>query len=104
MKRSLELALVLGLAATILGIGVTLGWRQAWIGFVFSAIWFIIAMILLTRPPGIPQVTPQSVESDLPAISRKESLPVLPRSHRVRISLSIACGISLVFWVMLMAA
>lgn len=103
MKWAFETALVFVLLATVLGIGVTLGWRQAWIGSLFSTIWFVISMVLLARPPGIPQVTAQSVDSDLPVVSRKESLPVLPAARRLRISLGVACVISLVFWMLLLS-
>jgi hypothetical protein len=104
MERSVEPLLLLSLAAMVTGIGVSLGWRHAGIGLVFSVIWFIIAMVLLARPPGIPQVTQHRSDSDLPMVSRKDSFPILPKARRLRIALSVACGVCLVFWMMLVAA
>ena len=101
MKRSLEAILGLVLLASMVGIGWTLGWRQALLGLVFSTIWFIISLVLLTRPPGIPEIVRHETSSDMPAVIRTDPIPILPTRARVRISLCIACGICLLTWVTL---
>lgn len=101
MKRLLEVGLGLILLAMLLGIGWTIGWRQAAIGLVFSVIWFIIALVLLSKPPGIPEISDQDTSSNLPMIKRTDPLPVLPGATRLRISLCVACGVCLFLWMAL---
>lgn len=98
MRQGIEAVLGLALVATMFGIGWTLGWRQALLGLVFSTIWFMISLVLLTRPPGIPEIVRHDTSSDMPAVKRTDPIPILPPRARVRISLCIACGICLLTW------
>jgi len=101
MKRWTEVLLGLLLLASLLGIGWSLGWRQASIGLVFSLIWFIISLVLLTKPPGVPEIVRRDTVGDLPIVRRIDPFPVLPGATRLRISLCVACGVCLLTWVTL---
>jgi len=101
MKRIKEIFLSLFLLASLVGIGWSLGWRQASLGLVFALIWFIISLVLLTKPPGIPEIVRHDTVSDLPIVRRTDPFPVLPVPTRLRISLCVACGVCLLTWVAL---
>jgi len=101
MNRLVEVLLGLALLAMLVGIGWTLGWRQASIGLVFSLIWFIIALVLLSRPPGIPEITEHDTTGNLPMVKRTDPLPVVPGAMRMRISLCVACCVCLFVWMTL---
>lgn len=73
--------------------------------FAFSAglagIWFFIAIVLLTRPPGIPEFVSDEVGSDEQHVVRKDVIPKLPLMDRIRVALGVSCASCLLLWLSL---
>ena len=101
MKRYSEFVLAIALVALVVAISHFLGARVAVMASILSAIWFVIAMVLLTRPPGIPEFVSDEVGSDEQHVIRKDVMPKLPWIDRLRIALSVACGSCLLLWLTL---
>lgn len=101
MKAYLEFALALLWIGMLLAIDQFLGRRVGWFAVGLSATWFGIALILASRPPGIPELVSDEVGSDEQHILRRDILPKLPWPQRVRLALSVACGSCLLLWLSL---
>ncbi len=101
MKAYSELIFACLLVGMLIAIDQFLGRRVAVFAASFSAIWFVIAMVLLSRPPGIPEFVSEQVGSDEQHVIRKDVIPRLPIGRRVRLSLSVACGACLLIWLTL---
>lgn len=93
--------LIIWLTGAIVVTGLSLGWRQAGFSATVAILWFIIAMVLLARPPAVPEVDHSESVSVAPIVTRKDLLPVLPMKLRLRISLAIANGVYLAIWMIL---
>lgn len=94
-----------GLAALLIGLFVAihqfLGQSVLFFAMGLSAVWFAIAFILLTRPPGVPEFVSDEVGSDEQHVVRRDVIPKLPIPERLRLSVGVACGSSLVLWLTL---
>ena len=101
LKAYSEIGFTLLFGGMLLGIYTYLGWRVVIFTAGFSFIWFSIAMILLTRPPGIPEFVQEKPGSDEQYVVRREVIPRLPLLERLRLSLGVACGCCLLIWVTL---
>lgn len=101
MKRFSELLLVALLVGLHVCIYQFLGQRVLLFALGLSAIWFVIAMVLLARPPGIPEFVSDEVGSDEQHVIRKDVIPRLPPRQRLQISLSVACGACFLLWLSL---
>ena len=64
MKRFAEIGLLLVLIGLHVCVDQFLGRRVLVFAAGLSAIWFFIAMVLLARPPGIPEFVSDEVGSD----------------------------------------
>lgn len=101
MKRFSELLLVVMLVGLHVCIFQFLGQRVFFFALGLSAIWFFIAMVLLARPPGIPEFVSDEVGGDEQHVIRKDVIPRLPARQRFQLSLSVACGACLLLWLSL---
>lgn len=101
MKRYSELGFLLLLVAMLAGIHTYLGWRVALFAGGLSVVWFVIAMVLLTRPPGIPEFVPERPGSDEQYVVRRDVTLDLPWLDRLRLALGVANGCCLLVWVTL---
>lgn len=101
MRRTSELLLLCLLAALLAAIDFFLGRRVAFLAGTLAAIWFAISMVLLTRPPGIPEFASEKPGGDEQYVIRRDVLPKLPWSQRVQLSLTLACGMCLLIWLSL---
>ncbi len=101
MRRYSGLGFVLLLGAMLLAIDAFLGWRVVAVAAGFSGIWFAISMVLLSRPPGIPEFTSEQQGSDDQFVVRRDLIPPLPLMARFQLSLGVACGTCLLIWVTL---
>lgn len=95
----------LGLAVLLIGLLVSidqfLGRQVLFFAMGLSSIWFVIAFVLLTRPPGVPEFVSDEVGSDEQHVVRRDVIPKLPIMERIRLSVGVACGSSLVLWLTL---
>jgi hypothetical protein len=101
MKRHIEIFLLLLLIGLLSAIYFYLGHRVALMAGILSGIWFVITVVLLSRPPGIPEFVSDEVGSDEQHVVRKDVIPKLPWQERIRLALSVACGSSLLLWLSL---
>ena len=104
MKYLLEIAWAVLLAGVLTGVFLLHGAPACCLCMVFAAIWFVVALILLSRPPAIPMIHHDFDDPDETHISRNDVIPVLIWQLRVRYALVVACGISVVLLVLLMQA
>ena len=100
-KTKAEIGFVLLLLGMLSGMQFYMGWRVVAVAGIFSVIWFVISMVLLTRPPGVPEFVSERPGSDEQYVIRKDVLPKLPLPDRFRLSLGVACGSCLLIWVTL---
>ncbi len=101
MKAYSEFGFALLFAGMLTGIHFFLGWRVVVFAAGFSSIWFVIALVLLTRPPGIPEFVQEARGRDEQYVIRKEVMPLLPWIDRLRLALGVACGCCLLIWITL---
>lgn len=101
MKPYSEFGFALLLGAMLLAIHFFLGWQVVVLAAGFSALWFAIAMVLLARPPGIPEFVSERPGSDEQFVVRKDVVPRLPLLARLRLALAVSCGCCLLIWLTL---
>ncbi|MEZ6135315.1 MAG: hypothetical protein R3C53_10435 [Pirellulaceae bacterium] len=101
MKAYAEFGFLLLLGGMLLAIWHFLGPGVLALATLFSAIWFVISMVLLTRPPGIPEFIPERPGSDEQYVVRRDIFPKLTVTERLRLSLGVACGSCLLVWLTL---
>lgn len=101
MKKYSAIGFSFLLAAMLAAMWHFLTWRVAAVAAGFSTLWFSISMVLLTRPPGIPEFISEEPGSDEQFVVRRDVLPRLPLSERFQLSLGVACGTCLLIWVTL---
>lgn len=101
MKAKTEI-LCFALLLSMLGaINHYMGDRVFFVATFFAVLWFCIAMVLLYRPPGIPEFVSHENDPDEQYVVRRDVMPRLPLLERVRWSLCAACGSCLVIWLTL---
>lgn len=66
-----------------------------------AVLWFGIAFVLLSRPPGIPEFVSERPGSDEQYVVRRDVVPIVPLADRFRLSLVVACGSCLLIWLTL---
>lgn len=101
MKNYQALWLLLFFVVMLTAIDVMLGHRVAVFATCFSGLWFTIAFVLLTRPPGVPEFVSEQPGSDEQYVVRRELMPSVPLPERLRLSLTVACGSCLLIWLSL---
>lgn len=101
MKATIEICLCVLLAGMLAAIHQLLGPKITLIAAGLSGTWFVIAFVLLTRPPGIPEFVSEETGSDEQHVIRKDVIPKLPVSERFRIALGAACGSCFLLWMSL---
>lgn len=101
MKRIPDFGLMILLVAMLAAMDHYLGRQVAYFAGGLAALWFGISMVLLTRPPGIPEFVSEEVGSDEQHVVRKDVIPIVPMGQRIRLSLGVACGSCLLLWVSL---
>lgn len=101
MKAYSEFGFALLFAGMLAGMQFFLGWRVVLFAAGFSALWFVIALVLLTRPPGMPEFVQEAAGSDEQYVVRREVMPQLPWIDRLRLALGVACGCCLLIWITL---
>lgn len=106
MKLSKAIPLVLFYCAMLLAMDQFLGHRVALFAVCFSALWFAISFVLLTRPPGIPEFTTQDPTEfdawgDDQFVVRRDVIPKVALAERLRLSLTVACGSCMLIWLTL---
>ncbi|QDV27258.1 hypothetical protein [Aureliella helgolandensis] len=67
----------------------------------FSLLWFTIAMVLLYRPPAVPEFVSEQGDPDEQFVIRRDVLPRLPWLERLRWSMCVASGSCLLIWLSL---
>ena len=83
-----------------------LGHRVAIFTACFSSLWFVIAFVLLTRPPAIPEFKSQDPTAmdawgDDHIVIRRDLIPQVSLGERLRLSLTVASGACLLIWLTL---
>ncbi|MEM8732790.1 MAG: hypothetical protein AAGG44_01115 [Planctomycetota bacterium] len=101
MKRYSEYLLALLLVGILFAMHSLMGPRVFAFACGLAAIWFVIALVLLSRPPGIPEFVSDDLDQDEQHVLRKDVIPVLPLIDRIRLALSVACGACLLLWLTL---
>lgn len=103
MKRFASAGLALLLLAMLLAIYQYMGIRVFYVASFFAALWFSISMILLARPPGMPEFVTEEPGSDEQYVVRRDVVPKLPLADRFQLSLAVACGSCFLVWTTLVA-
>lgn len=98
MKMLPEISLAGLLVLVLAGTGLQLGPRVFWLATGFSVIWFVIAMVLLYRPPGVPHFDFSKGFESQDFLSRRELLAKLPLVTRIRIALCVSLSVCLIIW------
>lgn len=101
MKAYSGIALILLFVMMLLAIDLFLGRRVVILALSFSGLWFAIAFVLLSRPPGIPEFVAEELGSDEQYVVRRDLVPQVPLRDRFRLSLTVACGSCLLIWLTL---
>ncbi len=101
MKYIRGMGLTIFLAAMLFAMDRMLGRQVAYFAICFSALWFVIAFVLLTRPPGVPEFVSRETGSDEQYVVRRDLIPLLPLAERLRHALTVACGSCLLIWLSL---
>lgn len=101
MKAYSEYFLTLLLVGILAAMDFYLGHRVSLFAGILAAVWFFIAVILLSRPPGIPEFYSEEVGSDEQHVRRKDVIPRLPWLDRIRLALGVACGSCFLIWLSL---
>lgn len=83
--------------AMLAAVDYLMGPRVALVAAGFATLWFAIAFVLLSRPPGIPEFVSERPGGDEQYVIRRDLLPRLPLHERLRLALTVACGSCLVF-------
>lgn len=96
MKPFSALLLLACLVAQAAAIYLWISPRACLVACIFAILWFLISLVLLTRPPGIPEFVSDEVGSDEQYVIRKDVVPKLAWSERFRLALGVACGACLV--------
>lgn len=106
LKSYSQYLLCLCLLGQLVAMYLLLGPRVCLVASVMGVLWFGISLVLLTRPPGIPEFVTDEVGSDEQHVVRNDVIPTLLLIDRIRLALGVACGASLVIWltVVLLAA
>jgi hypothetical protein len=78
-----------------------IGQRASLLAAGLAAIWFTIALVLLTRPPGLPEFVSEEPGSDEQYVIRRDVLPKLPLTQRFSLAMTVACGACLLLWLSL---
>ena len=92
MKKYSEFVLAGLLIAMLAAVQYWMGPRASVLAAFFSMLWFLIAIVLLTRPPGIPEFVSDPMAGDEQHVVRRDVIPKLPWIDRVRLALGVACG------------
>ena len=100
MKAYSEYYLPVVLVGMLLAMYFLMGPRVAVFGLVLSLVWFGIALVLATRPPGVPELLPQK-GTDEQGIGRREVFESLAFTERLRIAFGVACCACLLLWLTL---
>lgn len=101
MNARTEMGFAILLVAMLGTIAWFLGWKVAVFAGGFAALWFAIAMVLLHRPPGVPEFVAEENDPDEQYVVRRDVIPRLPMLERIRWSLCAACGSCLLIWLTL---
>ncbi len=106
MSVGKAIPLILFFVAMLVAMDQFLGHRVAIFTACFSGLWFVIAFVLLTRPPGIPEFTTQDptamdIWGDEQYVVRRDVLPRVSLAERLRYSLTVACGSCVLIWLTL---
>ena len=106
MNARQGIPLVLFFLAMLVAMDQLLGHRVAVFAACFSLLWFVIAFVLLTRPPGIPEFTTKDPTAgdawgDEHFVVRRDAIPKVPFPERLRLSLTVACGSCMLIWLTL---
>ncbi len=78
-----------------------LGPRVVGLASALAGTWFIIILVLLSRPPGVPEFVSEDAGPDEQHVIRKDVIPKLPMLARIRLALGVACAACLVVWLSL---
>ena len=99
---TLNIAVSILLLSMLVAIERYMGWRVALLAGIFAAIWFLISMILLARPPRVPEFLPaDEAGPDEQMVVSRQVIPRLPLADRYRLSMSLACGVCFLVWMTL---
>jgi hypothetical protein len=101
VKRFSEYFLALSLAGILAAIHYFMGSRVFNFALGLAVVWFVISMVLLSRPPGIPEFVSDQSDPDEQQVTRKDVIPTLGILDRVRLSFSVAFGACLLLWMSL---
>ncbi|MFN3193327.1 MAG: hypothetical protein ACE361_22640 [Aureliella sp.] len=101
MKRYSEYFLAIFLICILVAMQMVMGPRVFAFAAGLASIWFVISMVLLSRPPGIPEFVSDDLDQDEQHVLRKDVIPVLPMLDRIRLALSVSCGACLLLWLTL---
>ena len=101
IHRQANQLLTIWLIGAVMVMGLSVGWRQAGFSASLALLWFVIAMVLLVRPPAVPEVNHSQSDNAGPIVTRNDLLPVLPTKLRLRISLVVANGVFMAIWLIL---
>ncbi|GIW99625.1 MAG: hypothetical protein KatS3mg111_2958 [Pirellulaceae bacterium] len=99
--RRTDLWLAVLLFGLLGAIDTFLGRRPLALGVTLAMLWFFIALILLTRPPALPELRRSVDHDDDTYVLRRDVIPRLPWGDRLRLSTGVACGCLLLYWVTL---
>lgn len=100
MKFLTEFFLTVLLVALLTALYAFMGERVAVFGGVLAFTWFCIAFVLMTRPPGMPELISEE-GSDEQRIGRKDLFEPLAVRDRIKIALGVACGACFLLWITL---
>ncbi len=106
MNATKSIPTILFFVAMLVAMDQFLGHRTAVFTACFSGLWFVIAFVLLTRPPAIPEFksqapSPLDTWGDDHIVIRRDLIPQLSLPERLRLSLTVACGACLLIWLTL---
>lgn len=93
-------------SAMLLAMYAMLGQRVVVFAASFSALWFVISFVLLTRPPALPEFIAQNPSQadmwgDEHTVVRRDVIPKVGLAERLRLSLTVACGSCMLIWLSL---
>ena len=106
MNATKTIPLMLCFIAMLVAMDQILGHRVAIFTACFSGLWFVIAFVLLTRPPAIPEFKSQDPTAmdnwgDDHIVLRRDIIPQVSLAERFKLSLTVACGSCLLIWLSL---
>ncbi len=100
-KKSASVVMLCALVAILIAIDAYLGRRVLFFTAGFSALWFAISFVLLSRPPAVPEFQSERVGGDKRLVLRRDIFPLVPALERLHLSLTVACGACLLLWILL---